>query len=140
MMLKFRKMARNAITPTRGSAHAVGYDLCACDHETLMPGQRSLILTGIAVAIPEGCYGRVAPRSGLANRFGADVLAGVIDPDYRGEVGVILINHGARDIIINPGDRIAQLILERCEVVQVVEVSDLDSTDRGAGGFGSTGV
>ena len=90
--------------------------------------------------MPPLTYGRVAPRSGLAYKKGIDVGAGVIDEDYRGEVGVILFNFGEEDFEVAPGDRIAQLILEKISMVGLKEVDDLDQTDRGAGGFGSTGV
>ena len=92
------------------------------------------------MAIPEGHYGRVAPRSGLAVKNFIDVGAGVIDCDYRGALGVVLFNHSADDFHIKPGDRIAQLIIEKISTPDVVEVDDLDETARGAGGFGSTGV
>jgi len=92
------------------------------------------------MAIPVGCYGRIAPRSGLAFKSSIDVGAGVIDPDYRGEVKVLLFNLGNCDFKAEAGTRIAQLIIERCETPPVVEVDSLDDTERGAGGFGSTGI
>ena len=92
------------------------------------------------MACPEGTYGRVAPRSGLALKHSIDVGAGVIDADYRGEVGVILFNFGTKDFEIKEGDRIAQLVLEKIELSEVLEVQELDETVRGEGGFGSTGV
>lgn len=95
--------------------------------------------TGIAIAAPSGHYARVAPRSGLAYKSGMDVMAGVIDEDYRGDVGVILINLGDKDFIIHHGDRVAQLILERCTRCSVDVVAELSDTRRGAGKFGSTG-
>lgn len=101
---------------------------------------KAVVQTDLAVAIPPGHYGRVAPRSGLAAKLFIDVGAGVIDCDYRGPLGVVLFNHGADDFHIKPGDRIAQLILEQISNPPVVEVDDLDATDRGAGGFGSTGT
>ena len=99
-----------------------------------------IVQTDLAVAIPAGHYGRVAPRSGLAVKHFIDVGAGVIDSDYRGAVGVVLFNHSADDFHIKHGDRIAQLIIEKISTPAVVEVDDLDATERGAGGFGSTGV
>merc|ERR1719440_795914 len=90
--------------------------------------------------IPEGLYGRVAPRSGLAVKKGLDVGAGVVDADYRGNVGVVLFNYTDEDFTAEPGMRIAQLVLTRIETPEVQEVQDLDATQRGAGGFGSTGV
>ena len=90
--------------------------------------------------IPVTCYGRIAPRSGLAWKKHIDVGAGVIDADYRGNVGVVLFNHGEEDLQVKRGDRIAQLILEKISYADIVEVDDLDATARGDGGFGSTGV
>lgn len=96
--------------------------------------------TGLAFAIPVGNYGRIAPRSGLAAKHSIDVGAGVIDADYRGEVRVLLFNHSDIDFAINEGDRIAQMIIEKYTLTDLVEVQELDDTVRGAGGFGSTGV
>lgn len=98
------------------------------------------MLTDLAVEVPAGCYGRVAPRSGLAAKHHIDVGAGVIDEDYRGNVGVVLFNHGAEPFVVQRGDRIAQLICERCVLPELLEVDSLDETQRGAGGFGSTGT
>ena len=95
--------------------------------------------TGISISIPRGYYGRVAPRSGLALRDGIDVLAGVIDAGYRGEVGVILINFGDKSFAFRKGDRIAQLIIEKCHEVEWQEVDELNGTARGDDGFGSSG-
>ena len=101
---------------------------------------RALLKTDLAIAVPAGTYGRVAPRSGLALKAGIDTGAGVIDADYRGNVGVILFNHSDTDFAVAAGDRIAQLILEAIVTPPVAAVDELDDTDRGAGGFGSTGV
>ncbi len=101
---------------------------------------RALLKTDIAIAVPAGTYGRVAPRSGLALKAGIDTGAGVIDADYRGNVGVILFNHSDTDFAVAAGDRIAQLILEAIVTPPVAAVDELDDTDRGADGFGSTGV
>lgn len=106
-----------------------------------MPGRgKALCKTDIAIAIPEFTYARVAPRSGLAWKNSIDVGAGVIDYDYRGNVGVILFNHSDIDFEVKRGDRIAQLILERISMADVQEVEELNETVRGTGGFGSTGV
>jgi len=99
-----------------------------------------LVKTDIQVKVPEGTYGRVAPRSGLALKNKIDVGAGVIDRDYRGNVGVILFNLSDEDFQVSPGDRVAQLICEKIEYPEVEELENLDDTDRGEGGFGSTGV
>lgn len=99
-----------------------------------------MVPTGLALACPPGTYARVAPRSGLAVKHFIDTGAGVVDEDYRGEVGVVLFNHADTDFQVKAGDRVAQLILERIATPPVAEVDDLDATDRGAGGYGSTGV
>jgi dUTP pyrophosphatase len=125
--------------PSRGSDHAAGLDLYAAVSAHLPKGSRAVIPTGIAIAIPEGYVGLVWPRSGLAVKRGLDVMAGVIDADYRGEVGVVLINHGQEDVLICEGERIAQLLIQPVLMAEPVEVSELPETDRGAGGFGSTG-
>lgn len=138
-MLKIKKLVENAYIPSRGTPGSVGYDIKALESGVILPGHRMPVSTGIAVSIPDGHYGRIAPRSGLAFKNGIDVLAGVIDPDYRGEIKVILINLGKNNYYFNKGDRIAQLILEKVSTPEVEQVEDLDSTVRGSGGFGSTG-
>jgi len=100
---------------------------------------RTTLPTGIAFGIPAGWYGRIAPRSGLANKYGADILAGVVDADFIGAVKVAMINHGDDTIELRQGDRIAQLILERCGSGALIEVSSLENTGRGTDGLGSTG-
>lgn len=125
--------------PTRGSAQAAGYDLYASEETVIPRGGRKVVQTGISLAIPENHYGRVAPRSGLATKHGIDVGAGVVDSDYRGLLGILLFNFGDADFTVNPGDRIAQLVLEQISTPQPEEVDSLDDTERGAGGFGSTG-
>ena len=144
-IIRIRKLNELATAPTYGSARAAGLDLSANfadmagDMYVLEPGERKLFKTGIAVSIPLGHYARIAPRSGLAFKSGIDVMAGVIDEDYRGEVGVILINLGVTDFTVRHGDRIAQLIVEKYTPCLPVIVDDLDDTNRGAWGFGSTG-
>jgi len=137
------RLSQHAILPTRGSAGAAGYDLSSAK-DVLVPARgKALCPTDLSVALPEGTYGRVAPRSGLAWKHSISTGAGVIDADYRGNVGVILFNHGDADFHVKQGDRVAQLILERialAEVEEVPEGQDLDATARGEGGFGSTGV
>jgi dUTP pyrophosphatase len=137
--LLVKKLSESAVLPVRGSALAAGYDLSAAHDGTIPARGKALIKTDLAMAIPEGCYGRVAPRSGLAWKHSIDVGAGVIDADYRGNVGVILFNFSDKDFDVKAGDRIAQLILERIATPEVEEVEDLDASARGAGGFGSTG-
>lgn len=104
-------------------------------------GDKAMVPTDLSIAVPAGCYGRVAPRSGLAVKNFIDVGAGVVDEDYRGHVNVVLFNFSkSTDFVIKQGDRIAQLILERISPATVLECDDLDATVRGTGGFGSTGV
>lgn len=126
------------------SGSAAGIDLMACleDKVELAPGEYRMIPTGLKMAIPEGYEGQVRPRSGLAAKFGITVLnsPGTIDADYRGEIGVILINHGFEPYTIANGDRIAQLVIAPVVKVELLETAELDETERGEGGFGSTGV
>ena len=140
MSLGIKKLCNDATLPTRGSDGSVGYDLYSSE-DAMVPCQagRALVGTGITVVLPPGVYGRVAPRSGLAVKHCIDVGAGVIDPDYTGEVKVVLFNHGVENFEIKKGDRIAQLILERCETPMIKEIGLLEETLRGEGGFGSTG-
>ncbi|XP_028773824.1 deoxyuridine 5'-triphosphate nucleotidohydrolase-like [Neltuma alba] len=138
--LRVKKLSDKAVLPSRASSLSAGYDLSSAV-ETKVPARgKALVATDLSIAIPEGTYARIAPRSGLAWKHSIDVGAGVIDADYRGPVGVILFNHSDADFEVKIGDRIAQLIIERIMTPEVEEVQDLDSTARGEGGFGSTGV
>jgi dUTP pyrophosphatase len=139
MVLRVQRLSPFAVLPCRGSPGAAGYDLSASRGGCIEAKERRLLAIDLALAIPEGHYGRIAPRSGLAAKKGIDVGAGVIDSDYRGPVHVLLLNNGNEDFHFTRGDRIAQLILERIATPPVAEVESLDSTERGAGGFGSTG-
>ncbi|KAG9443798.1 hypothetical protein H6P81_015138 [Aristolochia fimbriata] len=139
-VLKVKRLSANAILPSRASLLSAGYDLSSAKEMKVPARGKALVPTDLSIAIPEGTYARVAPRSGLAWKHSIDVGAGVIDADYRGSVGVILFNHSDVDFEVKHGDRIAQLIIERIMTPQVSEVEDLDSTARGTGGFGSTGV
>jgi dUTP pyrophosphatase len=126
--------------PAYGSASAAGADLTAAEDALLPPGGRAAVGTGVVLALPPGHVGLVWPRSGLALRHGIDTLAGVIDSDYRGEVRVVLVNHGEQPFTITVGDRIAQLLVQKVERVSFVAVPALSATERGAAGFGSTGT
>ncbi|BDD54509.1 Deoxyuridine 5'-triphosphatenucleotidohydro lase [Monascus purpureus] len=138
--LYVKKLTESAQAPTRGSAFAAGYDLYSAK-ETVIPAKgKALVDTGLSIAVPEGTYGRIAPRSGLAAKHFIDTGAGVIDADYRGEVKVLLFNFSDVDFSIKQGDRIAQLVLERIYTPEVLVVDQLEETIRGAGGFGSTGA
>ena len=135
------RLTPNASLPARGTPGAAGYDLYSTDGYVVLPGHRVVVSTGIAVQLPPGTYGRIAPRSGLAVKHGLDTLAGVIDPDYTGELKVVLVNTDMRiPFVIKPGYRVAQLILENYTHVDVVEVAAPEETTRGADGFGSTGL
>lgn len=138
--LQVKLLSPSATVPTRGSVHAAGYDLYASVETVIAPRGRAVVKTDISIAIPEDTYARIAPRSGLAVKKGIQTGAGVVDYDYRGPVGVVLFNHSDEEFVAKPGDRIAQLILERITTPPVVEVEELSETVRGAGGFGSTGV
>lgn len=139
-VLYFRKTSENAFEPERGSAYAAGLDLKSA-YDCAVPAHgRALVKTDLQIQLPTNTYGRIAPRSGLALKHFIDVGAGVIDEDYRGDVGVILFNHSDVVFKINRGDRIAQLICEKIIRPVVIEKATLDDTERGENGFGSTGV
>jgi dUTP pyrophosphatase len=131
--------------PAYQSAHAAGLDLLAAVPEdaplVLAPGKHAMVPTALAIALPDGFEAQVRPRSGLAARHGVTVLnsPGTIDADYRGEIQVILINHGAEPFTIHRGERVAQMVIAPVVQAKLVPVTGLSSTDRGSGGFGSTG-
>ncbi|KKY16925.1 putative dutpase [Diplodia seriata] len=132
-------LSENAKAPTKGSAFAAGHDLYSAA-DTVIPARKwALVPTDIKISVPAGTYGRVAPRSGLAYKHGIDTLAGVIDADYRGPVGVLLANLSDADFEVKKHDRIAQLVIEKCVMADVAVVEKIEDTVRGAGGFGSTG-
>ncbi|MBE6232211.1 MAG: dUTP diphosphatase [Bacteroidales bacterium] len=143
--MKVKIVNRSAYpTPAYATEKSAGMDLKADIKEpvTLNPLERAMIPTGIFIALPDGTEAQVRPRSGLAAKHGISVLnaPGTIDADYRGEVKVILVNLSNQPFVVNPGERIAQMVVARYEKVEWDEVEALDDTDRGAGGFGSTGV
>lgn len=129
--------------PAYASALAAGIDLLAAieDRIVMAPGARLAVPTGIAIALPPGYEAQVRPRSGLARRHGIGIVnsPGTIDADYRGEISVLLINHGAEEFVIERGDRIAQMVIAAHAQLSWQEVSSLEETERGTGGFGSTG-
>jgi dUTP pyrophosphatase len=131
--------AQGMLLPEYSSVGAAGADLYANEALTLGPGERAPVATGLRVEIPSGYVGLVWPRSGLAVRHGIDTLAGVIDSDYRGEVRVVLVNHGQEPFRIEPGDRIAQLVVQKVERALFTTARELAGSLRGEGGFGSTG-
>ena len=137
--LKVKILSEHALPPKVATPGDAGYDLYSA-HDSVIPSNgKGLVKTDIAVAIPEGWYGRIAPRSSLAWKHHVDVGAGVVDSSYRGNIGVVLFNHSKQDLNISIGDRIAQLIIERCRVTPIEIVSELPESQRGSGGFGSTG-
>jgi dUTP pyrophosphatase len=127
--------------PSYATPGSAGMDLRSAETLTLKPGARALVSTGLAIALPDTYEAQVRPRSGLAVKHGITVLnsPGTIDSDYRGEIKVPLINHGQEDFVINRGDRIAQMVVAPVTVAELVEVDTLDETERGSGGFGSSG-
>lgn len=144
MEIKIKKLKENAIIPTRGSASAAGYDLYACldtESVSIPPHAAAKIGTGIALAVPEGYFGAIFARSGLAAKqsLRPSNCVGVADSDYRGEYIVFLHNDSNEERVINNGDRIAQLVIMPFMSVEFSETDSLDDTDRGIGGFGSTG-
>jgi dUTP pyrophosphatase len=137
-IIEFQRLHPDAKLPVRGSDRAAGLDLCSLETVSIEPRTRVSVRTGLAVAIPPGHYGRVAPRSGLAFEHGIDVLAGVIDSDYRGEVICLLFNLGEATVRLARGARIAQLIVEPILMLEPEWVDELEQTSRGPAGFGST--
>ena len=132
-----------ALAPRRMSAHAAGYDIAAALDAPIIlaPGVRALVPCGFAMALPAGYEAQVRPRSGLALKHGVTLLnsPGTIDADYRGAVKVIVINHGDKPFVVNPGERVGQLVFARVELLAPAVVVELPASDRGSGGFGSTG-
>jgi dUTP pyrophosphatase len=139
MGLLIKRLSETAKLPTKGSSEAAGWDLYADQGASIPPGKRASIPVGFAMAIEKGKVGLIWPRSGLASKQGADRLGGVVDSDYRGEVMVLLQNHGEEMLKVRPGDRVAQMIIQRHEEDELVEVEILPDTVRGDNGFGSTG-
>jgi dUTP pyrophosphatase len=143
VLVRVEPEGRGLELPRYQSGHAAGMDLfAAVEHDTVLaPGERALISTGIALAIPTGFEGQVRPRSGLAIREGITMLnaPGTIDADYRGTVRLVVINHGGAPVTIRRGERLAQLVIARVERAVLERVEELPGTERGAGGFGSTG-
>lgn len=142
-VMRVKRLTPNATIPTRGSEEAAGYDLYAAHDRTIPARSKALIKTDLAIAVPYGCYGRIAPRSGFAWKKHTDIGAGVVDSDYRGNVGIVVFNLSDKSVDVAHGERIAQLILERICFADIVEVGlddELGETKRADGGFGSTGM
>jgi dUTP pyrophosphatase len=141
--LPIQKLRDDAVVPTRAYAGDAGLDLAACERVELGPGERALVGTGLAIAIPDGHAGFVQPRSGLAAKYGITIVntPGLVDSGYRGELKVILLNTDAREpFVVEPGMRIAQLVVLPIPDVVPVEMDELPSSERGERGFGSSAV
>ncbi|MBW3015404.1 dUTP diphosphatase [Candidatus Woesearchaeota archaeon] len=141
MKIQIQKVA-DVRSPTYANPGDVGLDLYSAEDYVLKPGERKIISTGLKVAVPPGYEGQVRPKSGLAAKHGISVVntPGTLDAGYRGVLGVILINHGSEDFQVVKNNKIAQLVINKVEIVDIEEVPELDATERGEGGFGSTGV
>lgn len=141
MTLRFRKVHPDAVLPAYAHPSDAGMDVRSVADLTIRPGSRALVPTGLVVLLPPGYEAQVRPRSGLALKGGVTVLnaPGTIDAGYRGEIGVILVNLGEADFQVAKGDKIAQLVIAPVTRPEIVETTEVDETDRGAGGFGSTG-
>lgn len=141
-LVLFKKLSDRAVIPAYQTAGAAGMDLASAVWVSIPPRGRALVDTHLAIAIPDGFEGQVRPRSGLAAKKGLSVLntPGTIDSDYRGEIKVILVNHGNEEVEINVGDRIAQLVIAPVVQADIDVVEELEDTERGAKGFGSTGT
>jgi dUTP pyrophosphatase len=141
--VQIKKLRPDAVVPAYMSEHAAGLDLCAAIDAPIViePGARASISTGLAFALPPGYEGQLRPRSGLALKHGITLVnsPGTLDADYRGILMILLINHGQQPVTIEPKDRIAQIVIAPVVQAELVEVDELDTTARGAGGFGSTG-
>ncbi len=140
MEIRFVKLSPDAITPKQNTASDAWYDLFCTQDYILKRWERKLFKTNISCAIPEWFYGRIAPRSGLAYKYGIDVLAWVIDSGYRWDIWIILINFGENDFEVKKWDKIAQMIIEKCHYVERIETENLDETDRNGWGFWSSGI
>ena len=137
--LKFVKTSSVACTPSRGTSGSAGFDLASAETAVLQAFVgRAVVSTDIRIQLPQGTYGRLASRSSLSSLFGVEVMAGVIDPDFRGVVKVVLYNFGDKDFKVRPGQKIAQLICEKFSVPELIMTDELDETERGHSGFGST--
>ena len=139
-VVKVKKLCNNAKLPVRGSTGATGYDLAAAQTVVVVAHGKVLVKIGLSISMLTGCYGRIVPRSGLALKKFIDVGPGVVDEDYRGELGVVLFNFGEDDFKTNMGDKIAQLIFEKIKTPAIVEADSLEETGRGNKGFGSTDI
>ena len=144
MHIQFKKLRETAVVPAYQTTHSAGMDVCAAIDAPIIiqPQERALIPLGFAIALPDGYEAQIRARSGLALKHGITMANGIgtIDADYRGEIGVLVVNLGSEPFTVAPGDRIAQMVIARYEKAEFTEVTSLATTERGKGGFGSTGV
>ncbi|AFJ20412.1 deoxyuridine triphosphatase [Cyprinid herpesvirus 1] len=140
-ILRVHLLEDGAVAPYRATEGAAGYDLCSPKEATIPANSKAYpVDLGLSLGIPEGYYGRIAPRSGISAKYGLSILAGVVDQDYRGPIKVLFQNLTGEDVHFKKGDRIAQIIIEKVGYPSVLVVDNLNSTLRGIGGFGSTGM
>ena len=137
--MQVKLLSKHAKPPQKASTGSAGFDLYSSIYTKVTSKSLSIIPTDLAIQIPTGCYGRIAMRSGIAIKHMVSISGGVIDKDYRGNIKIIMINHGNEDFVIQRGDRVAQLIIERISCPEIIIVDQLKETDRGDNGFGSTG-
>ena len=142
MIVKFKRVHPDAVLPAYARPDDAGLDVCACEFACVQPGERRLIKTGLVMELPQGTEAQIRPRSGLALKHGITLLntPGTIDAGYRGELGVIIINLGDQPFDVQPGMRIAQMVIAPVLHVETIEVAEVSHTIRGSGGFGSTGI
>ncbi len=137
-MIHIKKLNSTAIVPSYAHPHDAGMDLYACESMTIKAGERGLVPTGIAMAIPSGYVGLIWDKSGMALKFGLKVMGGVIDSGYRGEIKIIVHNLSSADYTVKAGEKVAQMLIQQVVQMPLVEIDSLDDTSRGVGGFGST--
>jgi len=138
-MIQVKLLTENSKPPTRNNPTDAGLDLYSSETSLIRGREWRAISAGISISIPDGYYARIAPRSGLAYKHGLDVFAGVVDSGYRGEIKVILYNAGEKDYLVNEGDKVAQLIIEKCYLWDIIIVNELGQSNRGDRGLGSSG-
>ena len=137
--IKVKRINSDAVIPSYAKDGDAGFDLHSTEEKILASGEKAVIKTGIKMEIPNGYFGSIRDRSGLAAKYSLHCLAGGVDSGYRGEIGVVMINLGKEEFKINKGDRIAQMLIQRFERVEIEEVEELNESSRGENGFGSTG-
>ncbi len=138
--VRVKKLNENTVIPSYAHGGDAGFDLSSAYDYVIRSGKREIVKTGFSMEIPEGYFGNIKDRSSVTLKNGVHVLAGVVDSNYRGEVGIVMINLGEEDYEIRVGDRVAQMLLEKVERVEFEEASELEDSLRGTGGFGSSGV